>query len=88
MMQIRTPINLNDPKQGIYFGSPFRVRKPPLFSLPSFTFHVYEITTYLSVRGLERSELGGSHGCPGRIWDRFLWKVYQNDSRHDALDGV
>jgi len=25
-----------------------------------------------SVRGLERSELGGSHGCPGRLWDRFL----------------
>jgi len=26
-----------------------------------------------SVRGLERSELGGSHGCPGRlIWDRFF----------------
>jgi len=30
-----------------------------------------------SVRGLEQSELGG-----------FLWEVYQNDSRHDALDGV
>jgi len=41
-----------------------------------------------SVRGLERSELGGSHGCPGRLWVRFLWQVYQNDSRHDALDGV
>jgi len=25
-----------------------------------------------SVRGLEWSELGGSHGCPGRLWDRFL----------------
>gem|GEM_PF-4432070 len=25
-----------------------------------------------SVRGLERSGLGGSHGCPGRLWDRFL----------------
>jgi len=25
-----------------------------------------------SVRGLERSELGGSHGCPGRLWNRFL----------------
>jgi len=25
-----------------------------------------------SVRGLERSELGGSHGCPGRLWDRVL----------------
>jgi len=25
-----------------------------------------------SVRGLERSELGGSHGCPGRLWDRIL----------------
>jgi len=24
-----------------------------------------------SVRGLERSELGRSHGCPGRICDRF-----------------
>jgi len=30
-----------------------------------------EIEVY-SVRGLERSELGGSHGCPGRLWDRFL----------------
>jgi len=25
-----------------------------------------------SVRGLERSELGGSHGFPGRLWGRFL----------------
>jgi len=25
-----------------------------------------------SVRGLERNELGGSHGCPGRLWGRFL----------------
>jgi len=25
-----------------------------------------------SVRGLERSELNRSHGCPGRLWDRFL----------------
>jgi len=25
-----------------------------------------------SVRGLERSGLGGSHGCPGCLWDRFL----------------
>jgi len=41
-----------------------------------------------SVRGLERSELGGSHGCPGRLWDGFLWLVYQNDSWHDALDGL
>jgi len=24
-----------------------------------------------SVRGLERSELDGSHGCPGSFWDRF-----------------
>jgi len=35
----------------------------PLFYTPS---HIY------SVRGLERSELGGSHGCTGRLWDRFL----------------
>jgi len=41
-----------------------------------------------SVQGLERSELGGSHGCLGRLWDWFLWQVYQNDSRHDVLDGV
>jgi len=41
-----------------------------------------------SVRGLEQSELGGSHGFPGRLWDRFLWQIYQNGSRHDALDGV
>jgi len=25
-----------------------------------------------SVQGLERSELGGSHGCLGRLWDRLL----------------
>jgi len=25
-----------------------------------------------SVRGLEQSEFGGSHGCPGRLWDHFL----------------
>jgi len=25
-----------------------------------------------SVRGLERSELDGSLGCPGRLWDPFL----------------
>jgi len=24
-----------------------------------------------SVRGLERSKLGGSHGCPGRLYDGF-----------------
>jgi len=29
-----------------------------------------------SVRGLERSELGGSHSCPKRLWDRVLWQVY------------
>jgi len=48
------------------------------------------LSSYLvySVRGLERSELGGSRGCPGRLWDRFLRQVYQNDSRHDAMDGV
>jgi len=46
------------------------------------------LTEIYSVRGLERSELGGSHGCPGRLWDRFLWQVCQNDSRHDALNGV
>jgi len=34
---------------------------------------ILALNTYLySVRGLERSELGGTHGCPGRLWDRFL----------------
>jgi len=33
-------------------------------------------TSLYSVRGLERSEWGGSHSCPGRLWDRFLWQVY------------
>jgi len=34
-------------------------------------------TSYLySVRGLDWSELGGSHGCPGRLWARRLWQVY------------
>jgi len=36
-----------------------------------------------SVRGLERSELGGSHGCPGRLWDRF-WEVYILRPKHRA----
>jgi len=27
------------------------------------------------VRGSEWNGLGGSHGCPGRLWDRFLWQV-------------
>jgi len=48
--------------------------------------YTYELLN--SVRGSVRSELGGSHGCPGRLWDRFLWQVYQNDSRYDALDEV
>jgi len=30
-------------------------------------------TSLYSVRGLERSELGGSRGCPGRLLDQFLW---------------
>jgi len=37
-----------------------------------------------SVRGLERSELGGSHGCPGHLWDRFLWQVYILRPKHRA----
>jgi len=33
-----------------------------------------DVCTHLlySVRGLERSELGGSHGCPGRLWDQIF----------------
>jgi len=50
--------------------------------------HLHRTNRIYSVRGLERSELVGSHGCPGRLWERFLWQVYQNDNRHDALDGV
>jgi len=38
---------------------------------------ISSITLY-SVRGLERSELGGSHVCPGRLWDRFLWQGVQS----------
>jgi len=30
------------------------------------------IEALYSVRGSEWSGLGGSHGCPGRLWDRFL----------------
>jgi len=30
---------------------------------------IAETKQLYSVRGLERSELGGSHGCPGRLWD-------------------
>jgi len=36
--------------------------------------NIYDATVLYSVRGLERSELGGSHGCPGHIWDHeFLF---------------
>jgi len=47
----------------------------------SFAFPICADISYCpallySVRGLERSELGGSHGCPGLLWDRFLWQVY------------
>jgi|GEM_PF-3707010 len=35
--------------------------------------HLTCTATHLySVRGLEPSGLGGSHGCPGRLWDRFF----------------
>jgi len=37
---------------------------------------------------LGRSELRGSHGCPGCLCDRFLWQVYQNDSRHDGSHDI
>jgi len=33
--------------------------------------HKYLSKLLYSVRGLERSELGRFHGCPGRLWDRF-----------------
>jgi len=49
---------------------------------------VRHLRIYSVIRGLERSELGGSHGSPGHLWDRFLWQVYKIDSRHDALNGV
>jgi len=41
-------------------------------------FHLEKwVPAYLySIRGLERSELGGSQGCPGRFGDQFLWQVY------------
>jgi len=35
-------------------------------------FKCYYYQRLYSVQGLERSELGVSHGCPGRLWDRFL----------------
>jgi len=31
---------------------------------PAFHFHIADSQVVYSVRGLERSELGGSHGCP------------------------
>jgi len=43
----------------------------PLKWVELFAGLMFNIVLY-SVRGLERSELGGSHGCPGRLWDRFL----------------
>jgi len=47
-------------------------------------------TGVYSVQGLERSELGGFHGCPGRLWTDFddSRSIYSYDSMHDALDGV
>jgi len=57
----------------------FKIIKTGQLQLQVSAFQIY-ISTYIlySVRGLERSELGGSHGCPGRgrLWDRFLWQVY------------
>jgi len=38
---------------------------------PEFKAYQQQVNIY-SARWLERSELGGSHGCPGRLWDRFL----------------
>jgi len=46
----------------------------PLFIPNSRLYHwfIYFHSCLYSVRGLERSELGGSHGCPaGRIWDFY-----------------
>jgi len=48
-------------------------------SLRLFLVSLQNYLQVYSVRGLEPSKLGGSHGCPGRLWDRFLWQVYQND---------
>jgi len=42
----------------------------------SLRFLVCSKPNLYSVRGLERSELGGSNGCPGRFCDRLLWPVY------------
>jgi len=39
--------------------------------IPKYKTHSINFGLY-SVQVLERSELGGSHGCPGRLWDRFL----------------
>jgi len=36
------------------------------------TFRTNHYCSLYSVRGLERRELGGSHRCPGRLWERFL----------------
>jgi len=46
-----------------------------------------EIILY-SVRGLERSELGGSHGCPGRLWDLTLTGLYSVQSIVPTIDLV
>jgi len=43
--------------------------------IPSIGTHFFRSVICLSlypVRGSEWSGLGGSHGCPGRIWARFL----------------
>jgi len=53
-----------------------------------YVYTAFSCISIYSVRGLEWSELGGSHSYPRRLWARFLWQVYQNDTRHDALDGV
>jgi len=57
------PFDESNPKTGIC-----RVRVEQL----NIGLRKVQVILVYSVRGLERSGLGGSHGCPGRLWDRFL----------------
>jgi len=43
---------------------------PDFQNLVNYLYHFHPLL--YSVRGFERSELGGSHGCSGRLWDRLL----------------
>jgi len=51
------------------------INRPHVIGIFMFIY-LHSSTKVYSVRGLERSEFGGSHGCPGCLWGQILWQVY------------